>query len=155
MRFSVHGFSIALLAIAAGASDLASSTVVVFNSTDPTSEALARYYAAKRNIAAERVVGLKCSQAQAISRTEYCNEIARPLREIFLQKGWWRLQGDRVTETKIHFVALVRGIPLKILRQEGGVAPRAGQTEPVASRDDASVDSELAVLARQDDANAG
>ena len=155
LRFSVHGFSIALLAMAAGGSDLASSTVVVFNSADASSEALARYYAAKRNIDAERVVGLRCSQAQAIRRAEYWNEIARPLREIFLQKGWWRLQGDRVIETKIRFVALVRGMPLKILRQEGGVAPRPGQTEPVASRDEASVDSELAVLATQNDAGAG
>ncbi len=155
LRFSVHGFSVALLALAAGAADLASSAVVVFNSADPSSEALAKYYAAKRNIDAERVVGLRCSQAQAISRAEYWNEIARPLREIFLQKGWWRSQGDRVVETRIRFVALVRGMPLKILRQEGGVAPRPGQTEPVASRDEASVDSELAVLATQDDAGAG
>ncbi|HEY5954490.1 MAG TPA: TIGR03790 family protein, partial [Terrimicrobiaceae bacterium] len=130
----------------AGASDLAPATVVVFNSTDPASEALARYYAERRHIDPQHLVGLRCSLAEEISRSEYENNIARPLREIFLQKGWWRAQGGRIVETRVRLVALIRGIPFKISSQ-GAVAPQPGQSEPIASRDEASVDSELAVLA--------
>ena len=130
----------------AGASDLASATVVVFNSADPASEALAKYYAERRHIDPQHLVGLRCSLAEEISRSEYENSIARPLREIFLQKGWWRAQGGRIVETRVRLVALIRGIPFKISSQ-GTVAPQPGQAEPIASRDEASVDSELAALA--------
>lgn len=144
-----------LAVVAQAAGDEASATVVVYNSSDASSVALARYYASRRQIKADRVVALRCSEAEEISRPEYESTIARPLRDIFLQKGWWVAKGDRITESRIRFVALIRGIPLKIRSEGGVVSPRSGQQEPIASRDEASVDSELATLGMNLDSPAG
>jgi uncharacterized protein (TIGR03790 family) len=146
---------IALVAAVHAEMDAASALVVIYNSEVPSSEALARYYAKRRQIDDDRVVGLKCSEAEEVSRAEYEATIARPLREIFLRKGWWRADGDRITESRIRFVALIRGMPLKIRSQEKGVVPRSDQHEPVGSRNEASVDSELAALGIHQDSPAG
>lgn len=132
----------------------ASAIVVIFNSADPSSEALARYYANKRKIDGQQLVGLRCPDSEEISRSEYQNDIALPLREIFLAKGWWRAQGGRIVESKVRYVALIRGIPLKIRSREAGAASLPGR-QAVAMRDEASLDSELAVLATNDRSDAG
>src|SRR6266513_1483191 len=74
-----------------------------------------------------------------------------PLREIFKQRHWWMLneppkQPPVVDASTIHFVAVIKGIPLKIRSTAtySGDQPRPG---PIGSRNEASVDSELAVLA--------
>lgn len=132
----------------------ASAIVVIFNSADPSSEALAWYYANKRKIDGRQLVGLRCPDSEEISRSEYQNDIALPLREIFLAKGWWRAQGGRIVESKVRYVALIRGIPLKIRSREAGAASLPGR-QAVAMRDEASLDSELAVLATNDRSDAG
>ncbi|MGB8467363.1 MAG: TIGR03790 family protein [Terrimicrobiaceae bacterium] len=155
-RFSVR--CLAMIAFATGLHaerDPASALVVVYNSADPSSEALANYYAKRRQIDDDRVVGLKCSEAEEISRAEYEATIAQPLREIFLRKGWWLANGERISESRIRFLALIRGMPLKIRPQEGGVVPRTDQGESIGSRDEASVDSELATLGIHQESPAG
>ncbi|MES2573136.1 MAG: TIGR03790 family protein, partial [Verrucomicrobiota bacterium] len=93
----------------------ASMTIVVFNSNAPDSEKLARLYAAKRGLAAEQIVGLACTPAEEISRVDYERDIAEPLRAIFKKRGWWRMKeaGGQVESSRIRFVALMRGIPLR------------------------------------------
>lgn len=145
---SVTFFSIALALcggkILAAPTPEAKATVVVFNLGDPTSKSLALYYQQKRGIPAENLVGLSCSQGETISRAEYNTTIAFPLKKVFRERGWWKVGNGRVTDTKIRFVALIRGMPLRISPE-----PRPpGDNTPVAplSRDEASVDSELAVM---------
>lgn len=118
----------------------ARATVVIFNSSNPESAALAQYYAQQREIPADQVVGIPCSADEEISRKEYTSTIAKPVLELFQSKGWWTTTPDlRVTDTKIRFVALIRGMPLKVRSDlTGDIAP--------LSRDEASVDSELACL---------
>jgi len=130
----------------------AQATVVVYNEADRDSAALARFYAGKRNIPKDHVLGLKCSREEEITRAEYDRNIAAPLRKIFEKKGWWDLRvGEhplgRVEKSTIRFVALMRGIPLKI-RQPDEAYPGdevVGQPE-IAGHAEAAVDSELAVL---------
>ncbi|CAN5475096.1 hypothetical protein BH09VER1_BH09VER1_26830 [soil metagenome] len=123
------------------------ATVVIFNSADPVSASLAQYYAKKRSIADDHVVGIKCPLTQEISREEYNTTIAAPVKDVFLKQGWWTLEGGRITSTKIRYVALIRGMPLKVRTMgPGAYPPRKDLPEPIASRDEASVDSELAAL---------
>ena len=124
----------------------ARATVVVFNAADPTSVALAKYYAGRREIPADQLVGLVCPPTQEISRQEFVTAISNPLRQTFVGKGWWRVEGGRVTQTKIRFVALIRGVPLKIRSDGEKVIPRPDQEGAIGTRDEASVDSELACL---------
>lgn len=131
---------------------LAVSTVVVYNKAVPDSVQLAKFYAQQRNIAFDHVIGLTCSTEEEISREDYDSTIAQPLREIFKSRRWWTTREtsehkELVESSSIRFVALIKGMPLKI-RGTGtpypGDEPGAG---PIASRNEASVDSELSVLA--------
>lgn len=124
----------------------ARATVVVYNTADPGSVALAKYYAGRREIPGDQLVGLSCAQTEEISRQEFVTTIANPLRDTFVRKSWWRVEGGRVTQAKIRFVALIRGMPLKIRAESEGVQPRTDQPESIGKRDEASVDSDLACL---------
>lgn len=131
----------------------ASATVVLYNRNDPDSPGLAQYYANRRGIPSNQVVGLDCSPAEEIQRGDYERTIAGPLREIFQKRGWWtigRTASGRevVTASKIDFVAIMRGMPLKIA-PDPLIPPQAsipGLPALVTSRNDASVDSELTTL---------
>jgi hypothetical protein len=122
------------------ASDLAPATVVVF-----TLQSLLRLWRnimPKGVIDPQHLVGLRCSLTEEIGRSEYENSIARPCGDLSA-KGWWRAQ-----ETVLWKPSAPR-------RTDRGIAqdffpsrsPAAGQAEPIASRDEASVDNELAALA--------
>lgn len=131
---------------------LAPATIVVFNSNIPESAELAKFYAQKRGIARDHLVGLDCPPEEEISREDYDRTIATPLREIFRQRKWWTLResADRptvVSGSTIRFVALIKGMPLKIKHAEAYPGDRVGEG-PIMNRNEASVDSELAVLAR-------
>ncbi len=125
-------------------------TIVVFNKTLPESAALAKFYAGKRGIALDHLVGLDCSEEEEISRAEYDTTIAAPLCQAFEEHEWWKVrqtaEGDkRVEALTIHFVALIKGVPLKIRATAAYPEDEPGPG-PVESRNEASVDSELSAL---------
>ena len=131
---------------------LAPATIVVFNSAVSESAQLAKFYAQKRGIARDHLVGLDCSREEEISREDYNRTIAEPLRAIFKKKRWWTLResddgSPTVASSSIRFVALIKGIPLKIRPAEKYPGDQKGGG-PVYSRNEASVDSELALLGR-------
>ena len=130
---------------------LAASTIVVYNKAAPDSMELARFYAQQRGIASDHIVGVSCSVDEEITRQEYDMNIAAPLREVFKTRGWWTLRETpegktTVMTTTIRFVAVIKGVPLKIKAVD---APYQGDESvggPVSGHNEASVDSELAVL---------
>jgi uncharacterized protein (TIGR03790 family) len=129
----------------------ASATLVIFNNADAMSVDLAGYYAEKRGIPFDHLVGLDCPLTEEISRKDYEQTIAQPLRKIMELRGWWKIEeiGSQslVVENKIRFVALMRGVPLKIAPEPANpAAPRPADTSPMGGKDEASVDSELAAL---------
>ncbi len=137
--------------IAAAEQSFGEATVVVYNKTAPDAAELARFYAQKRGIASDHIVGLTCSLAEEISRDEYDSTIANRLREIFKAKKWWTTREtedhrDAIMTTSIRFVALIKGMPLKI---RAALEPYPGDRRgvgPIADRNESSVDSELATL---------
>jgi len=142
---------LSLITAVAAEQPLAAATIVLYNKAAPDSVALAKFYAQQRGIARNHLVGLACSTEEEISRDEYDTTIANPLREIFKTRHWWTLretpdQKESVTASSIHFVALIKGIPLKIRSTVDypGDTPGPG---PMRNRNEASVDSELTVLA--------
>ena len=135
----------------------AEATLVIFNNRDPESRALAEYYAERRRIPAAQVVGLDCPPEEEISREQYRQTIQEPLRTLFERQGWWQVRSGfqdkrEVTESKIRFVVLMRGMPLKIKTTiqppspEATPPPRPNGGDPIRGHDEAAVDSELAVL---------
>ncbi len=131
----------------------AAETAIVYNPAFPGSEKLARYYAAKRRIPPERILALSCPQEDSMSRTEYNSKLRDPLRQAFLTKGWWitdpkvKAKTTTVILSTVRILVLMRGVPFQIRRD---------QQNPVPSKEDeASVDSELTVLAMADPPPAG
>jgi len=135
----------------------AAATLVVFNTRDPESRALADYYAERRFIPYEQVIGLDCPTEEEITRAQYTETVEMPLRKLFDRKGWWEMrQGfedqKEVTGSRIRYVALMRGMPLKIKTTivppapDKPAPPRPNGGDPVGGHDEASVDSELSVL---------
>jgi uncharacterized protein (TIGR03790 family) len=137
--------------VARAEESLSAATIVVYNSVLPDSVELAKFYAQKRGIAADHLVGLACPVEEEISREQYDSTIANPLRDAFEQHGWWTIRAAEdksrtVASNSIRFVALIRGIPLKV-RATSDYAGDVGGAAPISNRNEASVDSELAVLA--------
>ena len=128
----------------------AAATVVVFNERDAESIALAGYYAEKRGIPWDHLVPLSCSLEEWVPRAEYDRTIAAPLRKAFLAHGWWKTEADlehgRVIESRIRYVALMRGIPLKAGAEPGYAGDRPLPANSPLNHSEAAVDSELAVL---------
>jgi uncharacterized protein (TIGR03790 family) len=127
------------------------ATIVVYNGALPESVELAKFYAQKRGIAPDHLVALSCSKEEEISREEYDTTIAQPLRDVFKERKWWRLRDSpneqsQVVSNSIRFVALIKGMPLKIRAAVDYPGDQPGPG-PVANRSEASVDSELSTLA--------
>lgn len=130
----------------------AAETAVIFNPDFPGSAELARYYAEQRHIPKERVIGLRCSQEDSMSRTEFEEQLRTPLLKLFTSMGWWitapptpgnPLTGDGIRKptaiaANVRVLVVMRGVPFQIRRE----AQNPKQTE----EDEACVDSELTVL---------
>jgi uncharacterized protein (TIGR03790 family) len=133
------------------AENLPAQTIVVFNAAVPDAESLAKFYAEKRGIADDHLIGLECPTDEEISREQYDTTIVEPLRKIFDEHGWWRVHEapdgtKRVQTLAIHFLALIRGMPLKIAPVGTPYPGDTPGTGPIQSRNEASVDSELSTL---------
>jgi uncharacterized protein (TIGR03790 family) len=139
-------------AAAAAEKALPEMAAVVYNKGEPISEALAKLYADQRGIPADHLVGLDCSIDEDVSRDDFEATIAQPLREEFKKRHWWTFHTDadgqeKVTGTSIRFIALIRGVPLKIRPSAQTNSADPGGTGPINSHNEASVDSELTLLA--------
>lgn len=139
-----------LTGVAFAEKPLAPATIVIFNKDVPESVELAKFYAQQRSIARDHLVGLSVSRTEEISRDEYDTMIREPLRKIFNERGWWTVEKGseppRVTTSTIRFVAIIKGMPLKIRPATDYPGDKAG-SPPIGNRNDASVDSEIAALA--------
>ncbi len=153
MKFCLSIALLFALALALGVradAPLTDATIVIYNKAVPESVKLAKFYAEQRGIALDHVVGLTCPTEEEISREEYDTTIADPLRDIFKERHWWTLREtteQSIAASSIHFVALMKGMPLKI---RPTAAPYPGDQPgpaPILDRNEASVDSELASLA--------
>lgn len=139
-------------AVALGEKPLTPATIVVFNQDIPESVELAKFYAQQRGIARDHLIGLGVSRTEEIGRDEYDTMIRDPLRKIFTERGWWKIEKGagiepgRVIASSIRFVAVMKGIPLKVRQANEYPGDKPGHP-PIGNRNDASVDSEIAALA--------
>lgn len=142
-----------LLATIHAAALQAEQIVVLYNSSVAQSRELAEFYAAARSIPMANLVGLRMPEQAEINRQQYDETIARPLRRLFDERSWWRRvedpNGVRLpVRNRIRVLLTVRGVPLKISQspRADGQAHPDRKTQPFKGHDEASVDSELALL---------
>jgi uncharacterized protein (TIGR03790 family) len=132
--------------------NLSGETVIIYNPDYAQSLELAQYYAKKRGIPADHLIGLKCPIDDSMSRQQFDQMIRKPLFESFVRRGWWKLSQQKVKdeqaekdvparvveESSVRVLALMRGIPFQIRRDI--------QNPQNTKEDEASVDSELCLL---------
>jgi uncharacterized protein (TIGR03790 family) len=128
------------------------SVAVIYNSALPESRQLAELYRDSRHIPDDNLIGLKMPVTADISRQDYEQTIAKPLRAEFDRRRWWQRGRDPAGLTmplsnRIQVLVTMRGVPLRI-QQTPKPAPavNASSKDPLAGRDDAAVDSELAMF---------
>jgi uncharacterized protein (TIGR03790 family) len=101
------------------------SVLIVVNQSSPLSRKVGEYYAERRHIPASNICRLNASADEEISRSDFDEQISRPIQTY--------LRGHNLTE-KVLYIVTTAGVPLKI---RGNLGP-TGEA--------ASVDSELTLL---------
>lgn len=101
------------------------TVLVVVNQSSPLSRRIGEYYAEHRRIPASNLCRLNATANEEISRSEFDEQISRPIQDF--------LRGHNLTE-KVLYIVTTDGVPLKI-RGNTGLAGEA-----------AAVDSELTLL---------
>lgn len=141
---------------------LGSQVVVVYNSRLPESKSVADAYARKRAVPQDHVIGLPLSTDTDLSRAEFRETLQVPLARTFQDKQFWttgkvkdptRADSERtkVVQSKVRYLLLCYGVPFRVkadptLKEEGTDSWR-----PEMRRNEASVDSELALLPLSDE----
>lgn len=155
MRFTAWLGCIWLSVSALVAAAPAPNTVaILYNESDPESRKLAEFYCKSRDIPAGNLIGLAMPLEQTITRQRYDTAIAIPLRKIFEYRDWWSREKDAQgvispVSNRIQVLVIMRGVPLKIAQSPAkpdAVKSTDPQKQLVDGRDEASVDSELAML---------
>lgn len=147
------------VALVAGRAQEGRSVVVLYNSKMPASKSLAEYYAEKRAVPSEQVIGLPLPEKEIITRDEYRNDLVEPflhkleaLKLMTFSTRKWTNAGGKVQESplvdhsSIRYAALCFGVPVKIEQDNRIQEPNPENSPAIAIRNEAAVDSELALL---------
>jgi uncharacterized protein (TIGR03790 family) len=154
------------LALAGGPAGLAApgeEVVVIYNRRlAPDSRLVAEHYAQRRGVPAGQVIGLSLPETENMTRAQYREQLERPLLQELESRHLVVFQheiipatterpGDissRPAQSKIRYVALCYGVPLRVVHDPALNEPGADKLPEPLRRDEAAVDSELALLPR-------
>jgi len=134
--------------------------IVVYNSRLPESKALADYYAQRRHVPANQIFGFSLGTGEDISRAEFRDSLQKPLAEELEKRKLWHIASEivpattnrparvdwRVVESKIRYLVLCYGVPLRISHDLNFKEEGTENLRPEMKRNGAAVDSELVLL---------
>jgi uncharacterized protein (TIGR03790 family) len=132
-----------------------SSVVVVYNTKSPESQRVAEYYAERRQVPKEQLIGLELPADETMSREDYRKKLEEPLWQALLAKKLFTLKADAedyklttpsVATAKIRYAVLCYGVPLKIGKDASIVETDIEQIPAPLRENYAAVDSELSLL---------
>jgi uncharacterized protein (TIGR03790 family) len=141
----------------------AARVIILANSEDPDSVAIAHHYAERRGVPAANIFLLPLSTAETISRAEFKATLFQPLQDQLVRAGW--IQGFALPPAgdppqppahkyamlghHISYLVVCRGVPLRVDHDPAlPVDSKQAQANPVFGSNAAAVDSELALLAQ-------
>ncbi|MCU0772163.1 MAG: TIGR03790 family protein [Verrucomicrobia bacterium] len=134
--------------------------VVIYNRREHGSEEIALHYASRRGVPDSQVVGLRMPVTEQISRSQFADEVQKPVAKFLEERRLWSIgpvampttngaaaeNRLMVTESKIRYLVLCRGVPLKIGPEPEPSPPEPSELRPEFRRNEAAVDSELSCL---------
>jgi uncharacterized protein (TIGR03790 family) len=142
------------------AADSGNDVVVVYNTRVPESKEIAEYYAQRRAVPKDHLFGFSMTTNQEMSRIEFRESLQSPLAKALEDTHLWHIGSVivpattnkarhvewRVTQSKIRYLTLCYGIPLRI-GEASNIHEDIDETaRPELRRNVAAVDSELALL---------
>ena len=137
-----------------------SEVVVIYNTRVPESKSVALYYAERRHVPSGQIFGFKLPAGENMTRHEFRDSLQKPLAAQLESKKLWHIVHQQVVGTNsdsrrmlpkvvrssIRYAVLVYGVPLRILSDANLKEPQADSVRPELRRNEAAVDSELALL---------
>ena len=149
------------LALASRGAGQGNEVVVVFNSRLPESQKVAEYYAQRRGVPTNQLLGLDLPTGESMTRQEFIDQLQKPLRKHledqklftygpatnrFPNSGPEDKPFRVIAAARVRYAALCYGVPVKILRDTKLVEPHADRLPPELRRTEAAVDTQLACL---------
>ncbi len=135
--------------------------MVVYNTKVPESKAVAEHYAVRRQVPPEQVIALDLPTGESMTRREFLEQLNAPLLQkleaaklLVFSPATNKPAGApasfkpfrRVVEARIRYLALCYGVPVKILKDPGLVEEGVAKVQPELKRNEAAVDTQLAIL---------
>ena len=156
MRLIIFLLILAPLLTRAGGDEV----VIVYNKRMPGSEAVADYYAKMRQVPQRQIYGFSLTTDETMSRDEFRDALQLSLARRLESDGLWQFgsvtnagtNGEpprverRVVASKIRYLVLCYGVPLKIAPDPDLKEPFPKNARAELDRNEAAVDSELAWL---------
>jgi uncharacterized protein (TIGR03790 family) len=140
-------------------SNSAAPVVVIYNTSVPASKEVAEYYAKRRSVPAEQVLGFELPGEETISRQDYLERLQKPLvakleslKLFTFSEATNNPDGGkpfrRLVAARIRYATVCFGVPVRILRDDALVESGTDQLPAEARRNEAAVDAQLALLPR-------
>jgi len=135
--------------------------IVVYNSRLPDSKLVADYYAQRRSVPTNQLLGLDLPTGEAMTRQEFVENLQKPLaghlvaQKLFAYGPATNRFPENVgqektfaliTNARVRYAVLCYGVPVKILRDAKLVEPRAEKFPAELRRNEAAVDTQLSCL---------
>ena len=143
--------------------------VVLYNKGVPDSRSVAVYYAERRGIPSDRLIGLDCPEPTRITRDQFRTGIVEPLRRQLRERGLAQFSQqvvpaagtqpgrvrERLTRSKVRYLVLSYGMPYAILDDPRLSVHVPKEAHPLQRQSGASVESDLMLLPSDLDTFAG
>ncbi|MBC8097428.1 MAG: TIGR03790 family protein, partial [Akkermansiaceae bacterium] len=134
--------------------------IVIYNTRVPESKAVADHYAQRRNVPARQVFGFGLSTGDDMSRSEYRESLEKPLAARLDNQKLWEIRSEVIRGTndqpsrilwkpirsKIRYAVICYGVPYRIKAEEGLKEKAMSEMRMELRRNEAAVDTELAML---------
>jgi uncharacterized protein (TIGR03790 family) len=147
-------------ATASPAADSGKDVIVIYNTRVPESIAVAEHYAQRRQVPASQIFGFALSTGQDMSRMEFQDALQKPLAKLLDKRGLWHIRSEiipatndkpgkvvwKVKDSKIRYAVLCYGVPVRITNDPNYKEGADDALRPELRRNEAAVDSELALL---------
>jgi uncharacterized protein (TIGR03790 family) len=139
--------------------------IIVYNTRVPESKAIGEYYAQKRHVPTNQIFGFELSTTEEMSRAEFRDSLQNPLAHQIAEQKLWRVTSRIVpgtngapgrvewkpAESRIRYAVLCYGVPVRIQADPNLKEEVPERLRPELRRNEAAVDSELAVMPMVDE----
>jgi uncharacterized protein (TIGR03790 family) len=120
------------------AGDLEERVVLLANSRQPESVALARFYAEQRGVPPANIVALPLPEEESITWRQFIDQVWQPLQDELYRRGWIEGTASELTDRlgrrryaltghRISYLIACRGVPLRIYNDPTLLPARNGR----------------------------